>query len=314
MRTVAALLIAASLFGAEPTVDTVQFRHLCTYGSKDGIHPPRVSNKKLAVAATGQSEHPYGLGYPGAVTTDPKGRLWIADSGTISVHVFDSASGSYREFRKAGDAVLKQPAGITSDRQGRVYLVDSSLSNIFVFEEGEFARALFKPGVRELTAPTAIALSEDGRTIYVADPPRNVIVALNREGEVDATIPLTEAARDPASIQVINNQLYVLGERHHRVEIFSPAGQRRGDLQWDGIPFPLAFAYEASSKRFMVANPRLMIVEIFGEDGKSTGAFGQMGERVDQQIRIDAMHIDSMGRVYIVDAHHGKVLLFHALK
>jgi len=47
------------------------------------------------------------------------------------------------------------------------------------------------------------------------------------EGEVDATIPLTEATREPVAIAVIDNQIYVLGSRQHQVEFFSPAGTAR---------------------------------------------------------------------------------------
>jgi sugar lactone lactonase YvrE len=314
-RKFAGLLLAATLLTGEVPIDTVELRYLCTFGSKEGIHPPRLANKKAAVAAVGQGEHPYGLGFPVAVATDTKGRIWITDSATSSVHVFDRSSSAYKEFRKLPDATLVQPAGIAADRQGRMYVVDTALANVFVFDEnGEFNRPLIKPAEHTLTSPTAITLSEDGRTIYVADPPKNQIVAFNREGEVNTNILLTAAAREPGSLSVIHNQLYVLGAREHRVEIFSPAGEHLGELRWDGIPFPTAFAYDEQNRRFLVANPRLMIVEIFDEKGQGVGAFGQMGEHADQQERIDGLHVDPHGLTYMVDSHHGKVLVFTSKK
>lgn len=302
--------MAGAVFAGDLGVDSVQFLHECTFGSKEGIHPPRVSNKKWAMAATGKGDFPYGLGFPVGVATDLHHRIWITDSATASVHVFDRETGAYREIRRAGDYTLVRPDGIAADRQGRMYIVDSQLANVFVFEDGEYARALIKRGEHTLTNPTAIAFSENERTIYVADPPRNLIVALDREGDVDGTIPLTEATRDPIAIHVVDNQIYVLGARQHRVEIFSPAGQRRGELRWDGVAMPTAFAYDEAKRRFLVANPRLMVVEVFGVDGRSIGAFGQLGDRVDQQQRIESVHVDRQGLVYIVDSHHGKVLLF----
>lgn len=288
----------------------MRFRHLSTYGSKDGIHPPRVLNKKTAVATMGQAEHPYGLGFPEGVAVDLKGRVWISDSATHSVHVFDPTSGAYREFRRAGDYTLEQPSGITCDAAGRIYLVDTALANVFVFEDGEYARRLVQPGQKTLAAPTVIALSENGRTLYVADPPRNVIVAMNREGDVDETIALTPTAREPAGITVINNQLYVLGGREHRIEIFSPSGERRADMRWDSINAPLAFAYDAANHRYLVGNPRIMSVEVFDEEYRGVGVFGRNGDAVDQQRRIDRIYVDQQGRVYVVDGHHGKVLVF----
>ena len=309
MRNLAGLLMVGAVFAGDG-VDSVQFRHECTYGSKDGIHPPRVSNKRWAVAATGKGDFPYGLGFPVAVATDLHGRVWITDSAIASVHVFDRETGACREIRRCGDYTLVRPDGIATDRQGRMYIVDSELANVFVFEDGEYTRALIKRGQHTLTAPTMIAFSENERTIYVADPPRNLIVALDREGEVDGTIPLTEATRDPIAIHVINNQIYVLGGRQHRVEIFSPAGQRRRELRGNGVAIPTAFTYDESKRRFLVANPRMMIVEVFGTDGRNIGAFGQLGDHFDQQQRIEALHVDRQGVVYIVDSHQGKVVSF----
>lgn len=310
MRNLNLVLTAGLLLGQ----DSVQFRHLYTYGSKDGIHPPRIANKRFAVAATGQSEHPYGLGFPVSVTTDLQHRIWITDSGTASVHVFDTETGAYREIRRAGDFTLVRPSGIVSDRQGRIYIVDSELANVFVFEDGEYSRALITRGQRTLTNPTVIAFSENERVIYVADPPRNLIVALDREGDMNGTIPLTEATRDPCAISVIDNQIYVLGARQHRVEIFSPGGTRRGEWKWEGVPLPLAFAFDEPNHRFLVANPRRMVVEVFGTDNRGIGAFGQFGDRVDQQERIEAIYVDRQGWVYLVDSHHGKVLVFREIK
>jgi hypothetical protein len=287
-----------------------EFRHLRTYGSKDGIKPPRIANKKAAIAATGQSEHPYGLGFPVAVATDSAGRLWITDSATASIHIFDPATGAYREVRKAGDATLRQPAGIATDYHGRIYVVDTALANVFVFEDGEYARTLLKPEDHTLTAPTTIAISEDRATLYIADPPKNQILALNREGEVNSTIPLTEAARDPIAIEEIDHELYVLGGRRQKLEIFSPKGERRRDLRWDGVANPTAFAYDREKSRFLVANPRLTIIEVFRPDGHSIAAFGQLGDRPDQHRRMEFLHVDAKGHIYSVDSHHGKVLVF----
>lgn len=59
-----------------------------------------------------------------------------------------------------------------------------------------------------------------------------------------------------------------------------------------------------------MTNPCWMIVEIFNEDGQNLGAFGQYGAGVDQMERVDSLHVDPNGLVYLVDSHHGKVLVF----
>ncbi len=293
----------------QPTPD-IDFRHLYTFGSKLGIHPPKLINSKGARAALGDGEHPFGLAFPVAVTTDLHHRVWIADNGTASVHVFDTGDGSYREIRKVGDVTLRQPSGIASDSQGRIYLTDAAWGCVFVFDEkGEYDHTL---GRRErvMESPAAIAVAEDRKTVYVADPPRNAIVELNREGEVNSVIHLPPELQEPTALQVIHNQLYVLGGRQHRVGIFSPGGTARGELRWDGVGLPTAFAWDSAHSHFLVVNPRWMIVQVFEEKGLNLGAFGQQGDAVDQMQRVDALHVDARGQVYVVDSRHGKVLVF----
>jgi sugar lactone lactonase YvrE len=304
------MLLAATLTAAQPSA-SLQFEHLYTFGSKLGIHPPNLVNRKLARAALGNGDFPYGLGHPSAVTTDLKHRVWIADPVTASVHVFGPNKGAYRQIRKVGDAQLQQPYGLVTDAAGRVYLTDMASGGIFVFDEnGEYDRALFKRGEHPLQNPTAIALSADGRTIFVLDPPRNAIVALDREGGVNQTITLPQQNTEPCALSVINNQLYVLGNRLHRVQILSPAGHPRGELQWEGVGIPTAFTYDPLQRQFLVGNPRFMTVQTFNEEGVNLASFGQFGDRVDQMERIDSLYVDAQGLVYVVDSRQGKVIVF----
>ncbi len=305
-----ALTVAAAVAFAQ-VPEPVQLHHLYTFGSKPGIHAPRILSRRPATAVFGEGEHPYGLAFPVGVTTDLRHRVWITDSGTASVHVFDRARGAYQEIRRVGDVPLQQPSGITADSQGWVYFTDSGSGGVFVFDEkGEYDRAVVKRGSGLVEKPSAIALSTNERTIYVVDPPRNLVVALNREGEVNGTIHLPPELSDPSAISVIDNQIYVLGNRQHKVGIFGTGGRERGELTWDGIALPCAFTFDAVRRRFLVANPQWMIVQIFNEAGQDLGAFGQLGEGLDQMQRVDSLHVDPEGRVYVVDSRRGKVLVF----
>jgi len=183
---------------------------------------------------------------------------------------------------------------------------------VFVFDEnGEYDRPLIPlRAARLLEGPTAIALSEDGATIFVADPPKSVVVALNREGEALETFPLPPEMNGASGMSVVNNQIYVLGQIQHRVEAFSPAGKLRGEIRWDGIRAPTAFAWDAAHHRFLVANPRIMAVELINEDGQGLGAFGSLGDGIDQMRHIEGIYLDARGQVYVVDSHEGKVLVF----
>jgi DNA-binding beta-propeller fold protein YncE len=311
MRNLVWSLIIASMPALGQDSAAVEFRHLFTFGSKEGIHPPTVLNRRTATVPLGSAANPYGLVYPVGVVTDLRRRVWISDSGTGSVHIFDRARGTYHEIRHVGDIPLHQPSGLAMDAQGRIFLADAGSGGVFAFdEEGEFDRVVARPREHLLESPTAIAISADGKTIYVADPPKNVVLELNREGEVNATIHLPRELGDPSAISVVNNQIYVLGKSQHRVAVFSPGGKARGEVHWDGIQAPSAFTYEAGRGMFLVADPRWMIVEIFNEEGRNLGALGHRGDAVDQMQHVDALHVDAEGFLYLVDSPHGKVLVF----
>ena len=138
MRNIAGLPIVtlvtlAAASGQAPP--SLEFQYLYTFGSKGGIHPPTILSRRPATVALGKAENPYGLVFPVAVVTDLHRRVWITDSGTASVHVFDKATGAYREIRHVAGLPLQQPSGLAIDGQGRIYLTDSGNGGVFVFDE-----------------------------------------------------------------------------------------------------------------------------------------------------------------------------------
>lgn len=308
------LVAVVAGIGAE-IVPQQQYRHIRTYGSRDGIHTPKILNRRAATTAMGTGDFPWGIGTPAGVATDLRGGVWITDSGTASVHVFD-AGGGYREIRKAGDDVLRQPSGIVADAAGRMYIADAETGNIFVFDEkGDFDHPLIpRKAGRLLETPVNLTLANNGATIFVVDSGQPRVVALNREGEVLERFSLPPQLTQPTSISVVNNQLYILGNFRHIVGEFSPSGKFRSEFQWDGIRATGAFAFDARRHQYFVVDARLMLVQVFAEDGTSLGSFGQRGESVDQMQRVDTIHVDTHGQVYLVDTLHGKVLVFSAEK
>jgi DNA-binding beta-propeller fold protein YncE len=310
MRKLAGVLVMTAAWAQGQVEPGPEFRHLYTFGSKEGIHPRTLLNGRPATAAAGRPANPYGLVFPVAVATDAHGRVWISDSGTASAHVFDQASGAYREIRKIGEHPLRQPSGVAADREGRIFLADAAAGALYLFDERGDDHTLVKPGAGTLEGPTAIALSADGKTIYVADPPKGVVAELNREGEVNGSIRVPPELGEPIGITVADNQVWVLGSREQRVGVFNPGGRQIGEFRWDGIRAPMAFTYDATRRRFLVANPRWMTIEIFTEEGRNLGNFGRAGEGVDEMRRVDALHVDPQGRLYVVDSRHGKVLVF----
>ncbi len=156
----------------------------------------------------------------------------------------------------------------------------------------------------------SLALANNGATIFVVDSAQPRIVALNREGEELERFSLPPQMTQPTAISVVNSQIYVLGNFRHIVGEFSPGGRYRREFRWDGIRATGAFAFDSRRHLYFVADARLTLIRVFAEDGTPLSSFGQRGEAVDQMQRVDAIHVDSRGRVYLVDKRRGKVLVF----
>ena len=289
-----------------------QYRHLYTFGTRDGIHPPKVLNRKAANTAFGRGEFPWGIGSPQSVVTDRQGRVWISDSGTGSVHVFDPEPGTYREIRRVGEATLQSPSGMIADAVGRIYLADAATGGVYVFDEtGEFDRTLIpRRAGRLLETPVSLALSADGSALFVLDAGKQCVVTLNREGEQTAFFHLPREMHQPVWLSVIRTQVDVLGSFPNLVEEFSPAGKLRGETRWDDIRVPGPFVCDERLSGCAVVDAGHMVVRIYDEAGHPVTSFGQRGDGLDQMQRVDAIHVDAKGRVYLADALHGRVLVF----
>ncbi|MDE3198488.1 MAG: hypothetical protein KGN84_19220, partial [Acidobacteriota bacterium] len=138
-----AIAISSAAAAVAGTAPSLEYRHVATYGSREGIHTPEALNRRPAKTAFGEGDFPWGIGVPNGVCTDLKGRLWITDSGVSAIHIFDRANNGYRQIRRAGDLTLRQPSGIVSDAAGRVYVTDAATGEVFVFDpDGVFDRSL----------------------------------------------------------------------------------------------------------------------------------------------------------------------------
>ena len=296
---------------SEPA-SVVQYQHLQTFGSKLGIQPPKLLNHRFAKLAVGDSDFPYGIAAPMGVIVDTRNRVWIADAGTASIHIFDSAKNGYQQIHRAGDIQLERPSGIAIDRQGRIYVTDSIAGNLLAFDRnGDYARNLtHRKSERVLRGPTAIALSENARTIYVLDPPQRSVVSFNQEGETIATFGNPGELSEPTNIAVVGEDVWVLDTGLHRVQIFTASGRLRRSLAIEGVAYPSGLAYDVPRHRYFVGNPSLGTIQAFDEQGRNIGVFGGRGDAVDQVRKIDALYVDPQGRVYVVDFHNGKVVVF----
>jgi DNA-binding beta-propeller fold protein YncE len=131
------------------------------------------------------------LSFPGKVITDAAGRrLFIADSSHNRIVIADAASGNVLDVAGGGGAGLR---------------------------DGAFADALF-------AYPQGMALTPDGRTLYVADTGNNAIRALDIPTRRVATFAGTALA-SPWDLALAGDRLFIAMAGSHQVWVTDLAGK-----------------------------------------------------------------------------------------
>src|SRR3990172_1294775 len=100
------------------------------------------------------------------------GRIYVADTGTHTIVVFDVARRKLFRFGVREPGNLLKPAGLALDGEMNVYVADSKWRKVMVYDSlGLFQRTVGSP--EDLERPTGVAVSRDGERVYVIDRAHN---------------------------------------------------------------------------------------------------------------------------------------------
>lgn len=222
-----------------------------------------------------------------AIPTDPilekpagvaasQGLVYVTDTVKRRIVVFDIVRRKVFEFgwRPPGDLV--KPLALALDDKGSVYVVDASRREVVVYDHlGLFQRTL--GGAGQLEYPTGIAVSPDGKRIYIVD-------------------------------RASNDSL------NHRVQVFDGEGKllatlgRRGTGPGEfNVPVQAALAPDGTLYVLDAGNFR---VQAFNPAGEFLRAFGSVGNSLGQFARPRGLAVDREGNIYVSDAAFANVQVF----
>jgi len=123
---------------------------------------------------------------PYSVATDSAHRIYVTDPSQGLVHIFDFEKNRYSFLGGAGSR-LRTPVGLAIDEDDNLYVTDSVLGLVLVFEpSGKFLKYLGKVGGDEpyFASPSGIAIDRETHHIFVCDPPRHMVVLLDKQGHI----------------------------------------------------------------------------------------------------------------------------------
>lgn len=211
---------------------------------------------------------------PVDVTSDGKGRVYVADSGSRQVIVLDLAENKARLLAppQRGEQVggFTFPFCVTVDAAGRLYVCDTLAKNVVVFDEQEnYLFSLSDPGLKR---PIAVAVDIPREVIYVLDTIEHRLALFDLQGRLTGHLgsrgDQPGQFNFPTDVDVDENgHVYVLDTLNARVQVFDETG---------------AF------------------LRMFGERGTADGSF-----EIPKNLAVSAA-----GQVYVTDAMAHKLVIF----
>lgn len=252
--------------------DIPRIRFITSFSSPQEAGIKASWQKKLHRAITGKKEQTVQVISPFNIYVDEEGRIYITDTFTRSVHIFDRRYGKYQEISSTGKGPLFSPIGIAVDKRQNIYVSDSILNGIFVFDKK--AKPIFSIGSGELKRPTGIAINNEQERLYVVDTLDHKIKIFDLQGRL--------------------------------LQSFGARGTSPGEFN-----FPTCICVDRGH-RVYVGDSMNFRIQIFNERGNLLSSFGQAGDGTGFFSQIKGVAVDSEGHIYVTDAQFDVVQIFEA--
>jgi len=252
---------------------------------------------------------------PYKITSDSKDRVIVAaDRG--SIHIFDFTRRRHSRIESGPGERLQSPAGLAVDRYDRLYITDAQLGAILVYRpNGKFRRYIGnRKGERLFERPAGIAVDQASGNIYVADPPRNIVVKLDADGNILAKIGTgasgsgAEEFAAPTDVVVRGEELFVLDAQNHRIQVLDLEGHFRASIRPESMGSSGAFSVDSRGRIYL--DGPLDTVQVFQRDGRLLYRFGYTGSGSRARSVLSCIWIDSSDRIYVADAGNNRVQSF----
>jgi len=286
------------------------------FSSVDDVRRPHpVLDRSLDIIAGAKEEtRENALRSPAALTTDSNHRVFVADPGANTVHIFDFIHAKYSLVEKDRGA----PVSLAVDRRDNLYFVDRSSGTVFIYDSaGKFRGYLGKlrGGESYFDSPAAIAIDTTTGRIYVCDRYRHMIIIMDDRGRIISKIGKRGGGdrpgefRLPSQVAVGGSEVFVLDEGNTRIQIFDTTGNFRRAIN-------LAYAEARSGLtvdnqgNIYVSEPALNQIQVFRHEGQPFYTFDPSTIKGANFGHPAALWVDAGYCLYAVDSESHRVGLF----
>jgi len=257
---------------------------------------------------------------PYSVATDSAHRIYVTDPSQGLVHIFDFEKNKYSFLGGAGSR-LRTPVGLAIDEDDNLYVTDSVLGLILVFESsGKFLKYLGKVGGDEpyFASPSGIAIDGETHHIYVCDPPRHMVVLLDKQGHILGHFGKRRGGKEPGEfrsptrIAISGSDVFVLDSGNSRLQVLDLDGNYRREIRLPELSVETGIAIDAQ-KRIYVGNLTLDAIDVFSYEGQFLYRFGSLGKDPGKFDRPCGIWIDARSAIYVTDMRNERVEMFQLI-
>ncbi len=254
---------------------------------------------------------------PSAVTTDSTHRIFVADPGAQSVHIFDFVRSKYDRLDRRGGH-LHVPVSLAADSQDNLYVVDQTSRTVLVYDStGKFRHYLGKlrGGESYFGNPTGIAIDKAERRIYVCDRQGHMIYVMDERGKLIRKLGNRGGGnrpgefRFPTKIVVADSELFVLDAGNSRIQVFDSGGHFLRAINLGYVDRQTGLAAVNRGKIY-VSDSSLNQIQVLGHDGQRLYTFDLSTVKGVNFSHPTAMWVDANHSLYVVDSQKNSVGLF----
>jgi DNA-binding beta-propeller fold protein YncE len=306
--------------------EPARIRYVTSYrGANDFDSKKKPSGWKTLVFGQDSAapEVPDTLVKPYGVATGSDGRVYVSDTASRRVFVFDAERRTVTFLGDRQPAKLAKPTGIAVDASGTVFVADATHNRIFGFAPtGALAIAIGRDG--DLESPAGMAIDADRQLLYVADSKKHQVFCYST-ADGSAVRTIGRRGSEPGEFNFPTNvsvdkegRLYVTDTLNFRIQSFDAEGRPLGAFGTLGdtpgsLNRPKGIGVDDEGHVY-VADTSFNNFQIFDREGQLLLYVGSVGSGPGEFFLPAGLFVDQRNRVYVVDQGNARVQVFQYLR